>query len=127
MNRLPKALSLALVGLSACVTTNAVMLDPLASYPPVPEAEIVVYVDEADVEAEFVKIALIYAEGDADLHDQSQFVEAMRKKAAEIGAHAIILEDFEEPSTGARVAEAILGTSAERRARVLAIRFVSPR
>lgn len=120
-----RALGLLPLGLlAACVTTNAVMLDPGAYYPPVPVNEIVVYVDEADVEGEYVKIAMIYAEGDADLNDQSSFVEAMREKAAEIGAHAIILQGFDEPTTGDKVAEALLGTSAERRARVLAIRFV---
>jgi uncharacterized protein YbjQ (UPF0145 family) len=50
---------------------------------------------------------------------------SMKKKAGSLGANAIILDAVSEPSAGAKIAAAFLGTSAERKGKAIAI-FIFP-
>jgi len=50
---------------------------------------------------------------------------SMRKKAAELGANGVIIENTEDPGTVARVAKAWLRISADRKGNALAI-YVHP-
>jgi hypothetical protein len=45
----------------------------------------------------------------------------MRKKAAELGANGVLLQQVVEPTKGAKVANAFLGTSANRKGESVAI------
>ena len=119
-------LALAVVSVAGCVSTNHVPLGSPNTYPAVAPEEVQVFLTEADVPAEFEKIALINATGESSWTDEAQMVRAMQKKAGELGANAIILGEFKEPSAGAKVAGAFLGTSVERKGQVLAIRLLPP-
>jgi hypothetical protein len=113
-----------LFALTACVTTNAVRLGT-HTYPRVPAEEVQVFITEEDVGAPFEKIALINAKGEASYTDEAKMINAMRKKAGEMGANAIILGEIREPSAGSKIAGAFLGTGAERKGQVVAIRIKS--
>ena len=111
--------------LSGCVTTNAVLLDPRAHFAPVSPDDVVVYLIEEDVPYDFEPIALVHAKGDHEWTDEGDMIEAMRERAAELGAHAIILSWLDEPSGFERAVEDVLpGANADRRGRVVAIRWV---
>lgn len=47
--------------------------------------------------------------------------ESMKKKAGEMGANGVILDALTEPGSGAKVAAAIFGVSAQRKGKALAI------
>lgn len=116
--------AVAALALSACVTTNAVLLNPAAApRPKVPPDSVRVFMVPGDVPGAYEQIAFITAEGSAEWTDQSGMVEAMRRKAGDLGANGIILGGIDEPSSGAQVAAAIFGTGTTRRGRVLAIRW----
>ncbi len=113
--------------LSACaVTTHAIQLGPPGQYPPVDYMHVQVFLDEGDVKLPFEKVALIEAEGQYDQVDDEKMVTAMKKKAGRLGADAIVLGEFKNPSVVAKGAQAVLDVSAHRKARVLAIRLQRP-
>lgn len=53
--------------------------------------------------------------------NQGQLIDKLREEAGKLGANAIILSEVEEASTGAKVAQAMLGTSANRRGEAIAV------
>lgn len=106
--------------LAACVTVNKSILDRSRMAAPVPRDDVHVYLP-GDSVPEHERIALLSAKGDADTTDEGQMVDKLREEAGKLGANAIILGDIEEPGTGAKVAQAFLGTSADRRTRATAI------
>jgi hypothetical protein len=93
--------------------------------PAVPWTEVRVFLNEGDVPGPFEKIPLITAKGDYDATSDREMVDKFRKEAGKVGANAIILEDIKEPSTGAKIVDAVLGVPAERRGRVLAVRYTA--
>jgi len=117
------------IALSSCVSTKVTMLRP-AEYEAVAPEQVQVFLSKEDVKAPFEKIALIHADADANMTKQHKIISAMKKKAAEIGAHAIILGEIDEPSAVARVAsQAIFATKdvytrLERTGQAIAIRFI---
>ena len=114
--------------LSGCLTTNAVLLDPRVQYAPVSPGEVVIYLTEEDVPYEYEAIALVHAKGEHEVIDEAEMVEAMREKAAELGADAIILSWLEEPSSFERLLEGVFpGADADRRGRAVAIRWLNTR
>jgi hypothetical protein len=85
---------------------------------------VVIFTDEAELEGvEYTRLALIEATGSGEFTDQSGMLKAMRKKAGELGANAILLPKIEEPGAGAKVAAAFLGTGTQRKGNVVAIRI----
>lgn len=114
---------LATVALTACVSTNAVQLGSVGSYPPVPPEKVQVFLTEADVKVEFEKVALINAKGESNWTNESGMIKAMQKKAGELGANGIILGEIKEASSGAKVAAAVLGVGTQRKGTVVAIRL----
>lgn len=116
-------LLLAAIALSACVTTHAIELGTPGRYPPVDPLQVQVFLAEADVKLPFEKIAVIEAKGDYSMIQDEDMVKAMKKKAAKLGANALILGEFKDPSAVEKVAHALLNVSAERKGRVLAIRI----
>lgn len=67
------------------------------------------------------RIAILNAKGDVDATNEGEMIDKLRKEAGKLGANAIILGEIEEPGTGAKVAKAFIGTSADRRTQAMAI------
>jgi hypothetical protein len=114
------ALLLTLVG---CISTNAVRLGTPTQYPPVQPDSVKVFLTEDDVKGDFDKIAIVNAEGNYNWANDERLINAMKKKAAQLGANGIILGEFDEPSTVEKIADHVLGVGGEKTARVLAIRL----
>ena len=120
-----KIVRAAVLALSACMHTNAVLLDPSRSYRPVDPYDVVIYLDEHDVPYEYEAIALVHARGDDDWTDEGDMIQAMREEAAKLGAHAIIIEWIEEPGALEHVIDHLThADTANRRGKVVAIRAV---
>ena len=115
--------------LAGCISTNSVLLDPSARFAPVPWHEVRVFLTAADVPYEYEQIALVHANADVEWTNEADLVEAIREEAAEIGAHAVILEWIDEPSGLERLADAVVVHEdiARRRGRAIAIRWLPER
>ncbi|MGH7461473.1 MAG: hypothetical protein ACREMA_10650 [Longimicrobiales bacterium] len=72
---------------------------------------------------EFVKLALINAEGPHGWTSDKGMVDKVRKEAGKLGSNGVILEEIREPSAGAKVAGAVFGVPAQRHGKVVAIRY----
>lgn len=116
---------LAIVALSGCISTNAVRLGQPNQYPPVKPEEVQVFMTAADVKGEYDKVAIINAEGNYNFANDERMINAMKKKAAQYGANAIIIDKFEDPSTVEKIADAVVGVGGEKKGKVLAIRLKS--
>ena len=107
--------------LTGCVQTQATMLAP-SNYAPTNPDEVVLYLSEDDIDGDYEKIAIIHAQGDAQWTRESKMLKAARKRAAEIGANGILIDDIKEPSAAAQIAGEVLGTGSTRRGKIIAIR-----
>ena len=114
---------IAAVLLAACTTTSAVLLGGSGTYPELNPAEVRVFLRERDVPAEYERIALVTAKSDAGWTDETDLIRAMRKRAAKLGANAIIIGDISDPTTLERVAEVLTDYEPQRRGRAVAIRL----
>jgi hypothetical protein len=111
---------------AACVRTNTTVLDPSKTREPIDPADVVIYTTAGKVPGDYEEIALLNSKADSASTSEAQMFKSMRKKAAKVGANAIILDAVSEPSTGAKIAAAVLfGTGAERKGKALAI-YVIP-
>jgi len=115
----------ALVVTAACVTTNAAVMNKQLLRPAISPDSVILYRTPAEVKRPYDEIAILNSKGDADLTDESTMYNSMRKKAAQLGANGVILENTKDPGTGAKVAKALLGTSANRKGEAIAI-YVHP-
>ncbi|HEU4629431.1 MAG TPA: hypothetical protein VFS08_06775 [Gemmatimonadaceae bacterium] len=116
--------ALALV-LGACVSTNAVKLGVGPARPPVPEDAVAIYRTADQVPGRYEEVALLNASGESIWTNEAKMLNAMRRKAGQMGANAIILDAISEPGAGAKVAAAVLGVGAERKGKAIAI-YVLP-
>ena len=121
-------LSLGLVlTLSACVTTNASRLGTAtAGRPAVLSENVALYRVASQVPRKYEEMALLNSTGDSGFTDEAKMFESMKKKAGELGANAVILDAVSEPGSGAKVAAAIFGVSAQRKGKALAIWVFPP-
>jgi hypothetical protein len=110
--------------LSACTSTNAVLLGGTGPYPELSPGEVRVFLHEENVPGDFERIALVTARSDASWTDEADLIRAMRRRAARMGANAIIIGDLHDPTTLERVAEVLTDYQPQRRGRALAIRLV---
>lgn len=110
--------------LSACTSTRAVLLGGTGTYPELAPGEVRVFLHEENVPGEFERIALVTAESNASWTDETDLIRAMRRRAAKMGADAIIIGDLHDPTTLERVAEVLTDYQPQRRGRALAIRLV---
>ena len=115
----------AVVSLTGCVTTNATRLGTGAPLTPVPVESVAIYRTAGQVPGRYEEVALLNSTGESSWTDEAAMFKSMKKKAAELGANAIILDAVSEPSAGAKIASAVFGTGAERKGRAIAI-FVHP-
>lgn len=112
--------------LAGCVSTNATMLgSATAVRPKLAPTEVRIYRTADQVKSKYEEVALINAAGQAGSTNEAKMLDAMRKKAAEVGANGLILDAISEPSAGAKIAGALFGTGAERKGKAVAI-FVFP-
>jgi hypothetical protein len=109
--------------LAACTSTKAVLLEG-GTYPETSPRQVRVFLHEENVPGEFERIALVTARSDASWADETDLIRAMRRRAAKLGADAIIVGDIHDPSTLERVAEILTDYEPQRRGRALAIRLV---
>lgn len=119
-----KKLSLLLlffVFLFACISVNSIRLDETKTRPPLTPDQVKVYLSEKDVPGKYEKVALINAKGNYSVTNESKMINEMKKEAAKLGANGIIIEKIKDPKTLAKVANAFLGTGANRKGKVLAI------
>ena len=93
-------------------------------YVPTPSIlqDVVIYLSEADIPADWKPIAIIHAQGEAQLTTESKMLRKSRERAAELGANGLLIEEIKEPSAAAQIAGEVLGTGSTRRGRVVAIR-----
>jgi hypothetical protein len=120
------SLALAAFVLTACVRTNATLLSQTATpRAPILASDVQIYRTSDKVGRPYEEIALLNATGEASFTNEAKMMNSLRKKAAELGANGIILENIAEPSAGAKVAGAFLGTGAQRKGKAVAI-FVAP-
>lgn len=113
----------------ACVTTRAIYVDPTATrYAPVSPESVRIFTTEAELDTlEYVRVAIIEASGSGEYTSQTGMIDAMRKKAGELGANGLLLPQINEPGAGAKVAGAIFGTGTERKGNAVAIRILGPK
>lgn len=111
--------------LAGCVSVNATRLGPATARPPVPAEEVAIYRTADQIPGRYEEVALLNASGDASMTNESQLFRAMRRKAGQLGANAIILDAVSEPGAGTRVAAAVLGVGVDRRGKAVAV-YVLP-
>ncbi|MGH7144765.1 MAG: hypothetical protein ACREJ2_11655 [Planctomycetota bacterium] len=107
--------------LSGCVGVEATRLGDGVIHPPTSPDAVAIYLSPAQVHHPYQQVALLDAEGDFDYTSEGEMFAKLRKKAAALGANGILLESVTEPTTGAKVAEWLIGMPANRRGRAIAI------
>jgi hypothetical protein len=107
--------------LAGCVHTNAAVLNPTAVFARTCPAAVVAYTTPDRVPGRYTEIALLNSSGSSRRTSEAGMIQSQREKASELGANGIILEGIDEPSAGAKVAGAFLGTRVERKGKALAI------
>jgi hypothetical protein len=111
---------------AACVRTNTTVLDQSKIREPIDPNDVVIYTTASKVPGDYEEIALLNSKADSASTSEAQMFKSMRKKAAKVGANAIILDAVSEPTVGAKIAAAVLfGTGAERKGKALAV-YVIP-
>lgn len=108
--------------LSACVTTNASRLGTATqNRPAVFAKDVALYRIASQVPGRYEEVALLNSSGDSGFTNEAKMFESMKEKAGEMGANAVVLDALTEPGSGAKVAAAIFGVSAQRKGKALAI------
>lgn len=110
-----------LVLAAGCVTTKAAVLNPGLQLAPVCPEGVMVFTSPDRVGQSYTEVALLDSKGDTDLTSEAGMIESQRRKAGELGANGVILGTVEDATTGQKVAQAILGTSANRKGKAIAI------
>ncbi|MBL0170931.1 MAG: hypothetical protein IPP90_09400 [Gemmatimonadaceae bacterium] len=114
------------VALSACLSTNATILNPSAvKHPPLSADQVRIYRTAAQVTGKYEEIALLNSTAESSWTNEREMMESMRQKAAKLGANGVILDAIDEPGAAAKVAAAVFGTTTQRKGRAIAI-FVFP-
>lgn len=110
---------------SGCVSVNATRLEVGPERAALAPEKVRIYRTAQQVGRPYDEVALLNAAGDYSMTNEAQMYDAMRKKAAKMGANAVILDAVSEPTTGQRVAQAFLGTPAARKGKAIAI-YIDP-
>src|SRR6266566_2462887 len=111
-------LMLALLG---CVSTNAAVLNTSLKLPAICPDGVQVFTDSSKVGKAYKEVAVLNSQGSYQYTNESKMVDSQRKKAAALGANGVILGTMQDPSTGAKVWNALIGTSANRKGYAVAI------
>jgi len=97
------ALYALLMSLTGCVSTSATRLGVAAIRPAVDPESVVIYRTADQVPGAYDEIALVFAEGDHTFAKEERIYNTMRKKAASLGANALILDSVVEPQMDERL------------------------
>jgi len=106
---------------AACVSTNAALLNPSLKLQPVCPDGVQVFTDSSRVGKPYTEVAVLNSKGGSDVTTEGGMINSQRKKAAELGANGVILGSMKDPSTGAKIASTLFGTSANRKGNAVAI------
>ena len=112
------ALATLLVG---CTRTNAALMDNSVHRAPTCADGVKVYSTPAAVGVAYEEVALLNSSGSTGFTSEAGMIKSMRQKAASVGANGIIMGNINEPGAATKVAAAVLGTSAERKGKSVAI------
>ena len=93
--------------LAACVSTNAVELNPSVARAPVCPNAVKIFTSADRVGKPYVEIAVLNSKGESQWTDERKMFESQRNKAAKMGANGLIMDGIKEPSAGSKVAGAI--------------------
>jgi hypothetical protein len=118
-----KSLSSLLVAvlLSACVRTNAALIDPSVQLARTCKSAIKLYTTPDRVGRPYREVAMLNAKGESNWSDEGDMIESMREKAADVGANGIILNKIDEPSALTKVIGEVAKTGSQRKGAALAI------
>ncbi|GAI86568.1 unnamed protein product, partial [marine sediment metagenome] len=104
----------------------AVRLGDQVSRPTIPWQQVEVYRTADQVPGDYDEVGLLITTASTIWTSEKGMWNSMKKKAAKLGANAIILDAVSEPSAGAKVAGAIFGVGVNRKGKAVAI-FVHPK
>lgn len=107
--------------LSACVHTNAAVMDSSLKLARVCPAAVKLYSSPSKVEGDYTEIAMLNSTGASQFTNESQMMASMRQAAAKVGATGVILDNINEPGAGAKIAAAVFNTVTERKGKSVAI------
>lgn len=110
-----------LAAVVACVSTNATVLDPTVKLARTCPDAVRLYTTPARVPSTYREVALLNSKGESNWSNEEQMMESMRKKAAELGANGIILDNIDEPSALTKVIGHVAKTGTQRKGKALAI------
>jgi hypothetical protein len=116
-------LLLGTLAISACgVRTTTTDVSPNISRAPTCDEAIDTYTSRAQVPHDYYELAWISAEGNSVYTSEGKIADQIRKKAAQVGANAIIVNDFQETGNTSKVIGAALGgNTADTKTSALAI------
>ncbi|HLA62971.1 MAG TPA: hypothetical protein VK610_00975 [Rhodothermales bacterium] len=118
------SIAFSLVLIAGCVQTQATMLGG-QTYPPITEDQVRIYLNVDEIPGRYDQVAILHAQGATGYTNESQMYEALRRRAARIGANGVVVGNINEPGAGAQVAAAVFGMTTTRRGEALAI-YVYP-
>lgn len=113
--------ALVVSALLGCVSVQSTRLGSGVIRPPVTPDKVAIYRNAEQVRGPYEEVALLSASGDYSMTNEEQMYKKMREKAGALGANGIILDSLSEPTTGAKVANFLIGTPAERRGKAVAV------
>lgn len=114
-------LAVALISTSACVRTNAALMDNSVKLSRTCPEAVKLYSSPAKVGADYTEVALLNSTGANGWTSEEGMMKSMRNKAAEVGANGVIMDRIDEPGAGAKVAAAVFGVGTERKGKSVAI------
>lgn len=106
---------------TACMSTKAVQLGDQISRPIIPWQQVKVYRTAEQVPGKYDEIGLLMTTASTIWTSEKGMWNSMKKKAAKLGANAIILDAISEPSAGAKIAGALFGIGINRKGKAVAI------
>jgi hypothetical protein len=118
-----------LVNLTACVSTQATMLNPGApKFAQLRPEQVQIFTTQSELDTlDYVRVAIIEATGSGEYTSQTGMMEAIRKKAADLGANGVLMPQIQEPGAGAKIAGAVFGTGTQRKGQAIAVYVRGPR
>ena len=112
--------------LMACMSTKAVRLGDQITRPMIQWQQVTVYRTADQVPGKYDEVGLLMTTASTIWTSEKGMWNSMKKKAAKLGANAIILDAISEPSAGAKIAGALFGVGINRKGKAVAI-FVHPK
>lgn len=106
---------------TACVSTNAALIDPSVHLARTCPEGIKLYTTPDRVGQPYREVAILNAKGESNWSDEGDMIQSMRDKASEVGANGIILSGIDEPSALTKVIGQVAKTGSQRKGKAMAI------